>query len=171
MNWQAPAVSVHHSGVVIPLSDIWVMGLIFIGVLIWICFGLRTYARAPEPMEDICLSDRFPEDEEALQLVEDAGYELIGGKFCMPLHFTLDDEEIEARIWIDMIVKRDNQWYIVRIARERMKLDWDGSGMKRQWMPYFAAYPESAGLLVVDMLERRVRLIRMDWGEAYVHGE
>ncbi|MEC0105310.1 DNA-binding protein, partial [Paenibacillus thiaminolyticus] len=60
---------------------------------------------------------------------------------------------------------------IVRIARERMKLDWDGSGMKRQWMPYFAAYPESAGLLVVDMLERRVRLIRMDWGEAYVHGE
>ncbi|MBN3522313.1 DNA-binding protein [Paenibacillus apiarius] len=149
------------------MGDQWLMGIIGIGLLLWLCFGLRHYVRTSEPLEDVLLSDRFPQDEEVIALIESSGYEIIGGKFFVPLHFCLDGENLEpTRIWGDMVVKRDEQWYIVRIARERMQLDWGASGLRKLWTPYFAAYPDCAGLLIVDLLERRVRLLRMDFGEA-----
>ncbi|SYX84773.1 DNA-binding protein [Paenibacillus alvei] len=149
------------------MGDRWIMGLIGIGLAVWIGYAIRHYMRTPEAMENVCLSDRYPQDDEIVSLIESAGYEIIGGKYFVPIRIQMDGEELEsAKLWIDMVVKRGEQWYIVRIARERMQLDWSASAIRRHWGAYFAAYPECDGLLVVDMAERRIRMLHMEFGDA-----
>ena len=149
------------------MGDRWIMGLIGIGLAVWIGYAIRHYMRTPEAMENVCLSERFPQDDEVVALLESAGYEIIGGKYFVPIKIQMDEEELEStKLWIDMVVKRGEQWYIVRIARERMQLDWSASAIRRHWGAYFAAYPECDGLLVVDMAERRIRMLHMEFGEA-----
>ncbi|UHA76206.1 DNA-binding protein [Paenibacillus sp. 481] len=142
------------------------MVLILIGVSIWVYYGVRQYFKEPEPMENVYLSDRFPQDDDVIAMIEQAGYEIIGGKYFVPLSFSVDHHGAEAnRLWIDMIVRREGSWYPVRIIRERMHIEWSASGMRKHWSAYFAIYPDCDGIIIVDMVEQRLRVVRMEWGD------
>lgn len=149
------------------MGDQWIMGLIGIGLAVWIGYAIRHYLCTSEAMENVCLTERYPHDDEIISLLESAGYHIIGGKYYVPTQIYMDGEELEpTKLWIDMVAKRSEQWFIVRIARERMQLDWNASAIRKHWAAYFAAYPECDGLLIVDMVERRIRLLHMDFRNA-----
>lgn len=151
------------------MADQWIMGLIGVGLILWGVYAMCHYMRTPGLMENVYLNDQFPQASQSNQviaLLEDAGYNVIGGKYAVPVHTTIDGKELEkTKIWIDMIAKRNEKWYIVRIARERMQLDWSASAIRKQWAAYFAAYPKCAGLLVVNREEKRVRELHIEFGE------
>ncbi|MNC57507.1 hypothetical protein D3C75_1071740 [compost metagenome] len=53
-------------------------------------------------------------------------------------------------MFIDYIVLRDGELYLVRTARERSGVEWTGSGIRRELLPYLLLYPECAGVLYID---------------------
>lgn len=148
------------------MTDQWVMGLIGIGLIIWGSYAIYHYMCIPRAMENVYLSDRFPQASQAVTLLKEKGYDVIGGEYYVPIHTYMDGKELErTKMWIDMIARRDEQWYIVRIARKQTQLEWDAKTIHKQWATYFAAYPKCAGLLVVNMKEKCIRELQMKFGE------
>lgn len=146
------------------MSDQWLMVFICIALVTWGIFSIRQYLQTTHSMENVYISDQYPQDEQVSTLLEQAGYTIVGGKYQLPLHIYLNEKQLEpTKIWIDMIVQREEQWYIVRIVRERMQLKWNPSFIRQQWSPYFAAYPNFAGLLVVDKGEQQIYLLQMEF--------
>lgn len=86
----------------------------------------------------------------AVDLLEQAGYEVISDKLKIPLAFKVDERTLHSRLFIDYIAVKDREFYLVRTARERMQVDWTGSGLRRDFLPFLLLYPECAGLLYVD---------------------
>ncbi|MCG7406316.1 DNA-binding protein [Paenibacillus sp. ACRRX] len=147
-------------------GDYAVLWFIIIGLVVWGVFASRRALFRSEPMEQIYLSDHYVHDDETERLLEQEGYEIVGGKFSVPIRIRVDEhEELSSRLWVDLIVRQNEDWYVVRCARERMQLDWTASGIRKLWTTYFLAFPDCAGVVIVDMAERSVRVIRMDVGE------
>lgn len=149
-----------------------VLILIIVIAVIWVVVFFYRSLYREEPLEQLFLSEYYVHDEEVEILLEKEGYEIIGGKFHVPMSFYLDDsEELPSRLWVDLVAQQEERWYVVRIARERMQLDWNAAGLRKQWLPYFYAFPDADGVLVVNLAERSVRLIRMEVGEPATSSE
>ncbi|WP_150270780.1 hypothetical protein [Paenibacillus tepidiphilus] len=118
--------------------------------------------------------DRIPLNEEiephpALDLLEQAGYEVIGGKLKIPLVFSLDGSSLYSRLFIDYVATRDeDSLYLVILSRPRKMLEFTGSGLRDALLPYLLIYPECSGVLYVDVSAAAVHLIRLgrDDGES-----
>lgn len=54
---------------------------------------------------------------------------------------------------------------MVKLARERMPVDWTGSGIRDRLMPFSLLYPECAGLLYIDVNEKSIHRLSMDWSD------
>ncbi|WP_195571138.1 DNA-binding protein [Paenibacillus sp. 1001270B_150601_E10] len=153
-------------------NEVIVLVIIIVAVVMWaIVLGYRSLYRE-EPLEQLYLSEHFVHDDEVESLLEKHGYEIVGGKFYVPFTFLIDEtEEVPSRLWVDLVAQQEERWYVVRIARERMQLDWNAAGIRKQWLPYFHAFPDADGVIVVNVAERSVRLIRMEVGEPTTSSE
>lgn len=89
-------------------------------------------------------------DHPAVHLLEQSGYEMISDKLKVPLTFKVDDNLLHSRLFIDYIVQRNGELYLVRTARERLSIEWTGSGIRKDLLVYLLLYPECAGVLYVD---------------------
>ncbi|GIP48491.1 hypothetical protein IM700_007960 [Paenibacillus sp. DXFW5] len=86
----------------------------------------------------------------AVDMLEQAGYEVISDKLKVPLTFRVDGELLHSRLFIDYIAVKNGEFYLVRTARERLPMEWTGSGLRRDLLPFLLLYPECAGVLYVD---------------------
>ncbi|MGZ9586167.1 DNA-binding protein [Paenibacillus marinisediminis] len=142
------------------------LALIIIALIVWAAAATYYALHRPEPLEQLHLTDHYVHDEEVDRWLEREGFEIIGGKYYIPLHFRVDtEEERVSRLWVDCMVTRDEEWYPVRIVRERMELDWSAAGLRKLWAAYRMALPESDGIVIVNQAERSVRVVRIDIGE------
>lgn len=101
----------------------------------------------------------------AVDLLEEAGFEVLSDKLKIPLAFQVDDRKLHSRLFIDYIVAKGGEFYLVRTARERMPVEWTGSGVRRDFLPFLLLYPECAGLLYVDAEQNILREITLTTDE------
>lgn len=138
--------------------------VIITGVVLLISYrSFRSWVRKPLTLrtqlgfqmnEDI-------QDHPAVDLLEQAGYELISDKLKVPLSFKVDDSLLHSRLFIDYIVQKDSELYLVRTSRERISIEWTGSGIRKDFLCYLLLYPECAGLLYVDTDSRDIKVISL----------
>ncbi|QYR19992.1 hypothetical protein KZ483_19245 [Paenibacillus sp. sptzw28] len=104
------------------------------------------------------------EDDENVLFLEQAGYEVTHGKYRVPITIDLDGQILQSRLFIDLIAEKDGKHYIVKTARDRMPIDWTGSGVRDRLLVYALLMPESEGILFVDQKERTIRTITFRFG-------
>lgn len=114
--------------------------------------GFRSWARKPFSLRS---GIGFEMNEEILEhpavdMLEQAGYEVVSDKLKVPLTFRVDGELLHSRLFIDYIAVKNGEFYLVRTARERLPIEWTGSGLRRELLPFLLLYPECAGVLYVD---------------------
>ncbi|TVX92803.1 DNA-binding protein [Paenibacillus agilis] len=154
------------------LGDSFVLVIIIVGLVVWGLVAAYRYWNREEPMEQLYISEHMVHDEEVETLLEREGYDVVGGKFYVPLYIQMDNQDEQmSRIWVDLIVTKHNNWYVVRLVRERMQLDWTTNGVRKLWLSYKIAFPDCEGLLIVNQADRSVKLIRMHVGEPIASGE
>lgn len=114
--------------------------------------GFRSWVRKPFSLRS---GIGFEMNEEILEhpavdMLEQAGYEVVSDKLKVPLTFRVDGELLHSRLFIDYIAVKNGEFYLVRTARERLPIEWTGSGLRRELLPFLLLYPECAGVLYVD---------------------
>ena len=104
-------------------------------------------------------AEEVREDDVNVQFLEKAGYEVTHGKYRVPLMIDLDGTTLQSRLFIDLIAEKDGKHYIVKTARERMPIDWTGSGVRDRLLVYALLMPNCEGVLFVDHKESIIRTI------------
>lgn len=103
--------------------------------------------------------EEVPEDE-ATRLLETAGYTVTGSKQRVPLHITIDNEaELQSRLFIDYFAERDGQYYAVKLAKDRKPMEWTGSSVRDHLLVYQLLYPQTSGVLYLDLQQNKVQCI------------
>lgn len=148
--------------------------MVLLGIVIVLLIGYRVnrWLMSPQPdlLPGIPINDRIP-DHPAIGLLEQEGYEVVGGKVKVNLSFDAGHKPIRSRLFIDYVASGSNgELYMVKLARERMPVDWTGAGIRDRLMPYLLLYPECAGLLYVDINEGEVHRLTMDWSDEEWNG-
>jgi hypothetical protein len=101
----------------------------------------------------------IPEDD-VVDLLEAAGFEVLAGKTKIPITMTIGErEQLESRLFIDYFVQKEDDIYLVKVARERKPLEMTGSAVRDMLLPYPLIYPEAQGILYVDMAVSKIKKI------------
>lgn len=114
--------------------------------------GFRSWVRKPYPLRSgigFIMNEEIMENP-AVDLLEAAGYEVVSDKLKVPLAFKVDGSIFHSRLFIDYIATKGGEFYLVRTARERMPLEWTGSGLRKELLPYLLLYPDCAGVIYLD---------------------
>ncbi|MFC4777474.1 hypothetical protein ACFO9Q_11820 [Paenibacillus sp. GCM10023252] len=140
----------------------WVVMLITGAILlIW---GYRAFYRwlhTPVAVHRLKLGEgaELLADDEHISLLEKEGYEVLSAKHRIPVAITVDGEALASRLYIDYMAEKNGKLYIVKTARDRMPMDWTGSGVRDRLLVYALLLPECKGILFVDAKERLIRVI------------
>ncbi|MCA1295874.1 hypothetical protein LBW89_22980 [Paenibacillus sp. alder61] len=114
--------------------------------------GFRSWVRKPYPLRSgigFIMNEEIMEHP-AVDLLEAAGYEVVSDKLKVPLAFKVDGSILHSRLFIDYIATKGGEFYLVRTARERMPLEWTGSGLRKELLSYLLLYPDCAGVIYLD---------------------
>lgn len=147
-----------------------VMAVVGSLLLIWAYRGFYRWLHQPAGTRGLKLGKggAIAEDDINVQLLEQAGYEVTSGKHLIPISIDLDGEELGrgSRLYIDYIAEQEDESYIVKTARDRMPMDWTGSGIRDRLLVYSLLLPECDGVLFVDAKERIIRKITFHIADA-----
>ncbi|CAG7642143.1 hypothetical protein ACFQI7_11335 [Paenibacillus allorhizosphaerae] len=140
-------------------GDGFVIFLIVVLIGAWLYFYIRAQLRRtvgqPAPL-DLIEEEDVPEDD-ATVLLEEEGYRLVSGKKRIPITISVnDDEELHSRLYIDYMVEKDGLYYTVKLASEHKPLDMAGSAIRDRLLVYQLVYPQTSGVLYVDVLEHQI---------------
>ncbi|KWX70884.1 hypothetical protein AML91_27590 [Paenibacillus jilunlii] len=152
-------------------SDKAVMALIGLAVAIFVIYRIYIWLQS-SPRSFI--KDKLPLNtvivpHPAIDVLEDAGYEVIGGKLKIPLSFTVDGASMYSRLFIDYVAsKEEDSFYLVILSRPRRTLEFTGSSLRDSLLPYLLIYPECSGVLYVNTVTSAIHEIRLgkDDGES-----
>ncbi|MGF7030372.1 hypothetical protein J2T17_001277 [Paenibacillus mucilaginosus] len=93
-----------------------------------------------------------PPEDEASELLKDLGYEVLSGKKRVMLDIAVNRREtLQSRLFIDYVAQKDGAYYAVKVARERMPLEKTGSAIRERLLVYQLLYPQTAGVLYVNL--------------------
>ncbi|WP_188887554.1 hypothetical protein [Paenibacillus radicis (ex Gao et al. 2016)] len=136
-------------------------------LVIWLYRSFYRWLHTPLAVNRLTLGKggELEANDENIAFLEQAGYEVISGKHRVPIGIELDGQPLGSRLYIDYIAELDGTMYIVKTARERMPMDWTGSGVRDRLLVYSLLLPECAGVLFVDVKEKAIRTIHFQVGE------
>lgn len=141
-------------------GDVKVILLILIGIVSiviwrfpkWIAGSSRRRGRIPRHAN-------IPEDD-VVELLEAAGFEVLAGKTKIPISMTVGERDhLESRLFIDYFVQKEDDVYLVKVAKDRKPLEMTGSAVRDMLLPYTLIYPEAQGILYVDMTVNKIKKI------------
>lgn len=142
--------------------------IIFTGFLIYlIYYGLRSWLYKPVSIGSHWKFEFNDEiiDHPAVHLLEQEGYEVVSDKMKVPLTFDVNGKMLHSRIFIDYIVTKNQRYYLVRTSRERLSIEWTGSGVRKELLTYLLLYPECAGVLFVDLDINQIKVVKLTSNE------
>ncbi|MFC7681932.1 hypothetical protein [Paenibacillus sp. GCM10028914] len=148
-------------------SDGLLMVLIGVVVLLLILWRFNRWIISPSSshLPGVPINERI-QDHPAIDLIEQEGYEVIGGKVKITMAFDTDEHQLHSRLFIDYVASDGNgELYLVKLSRDRLPVDFTGSGIRDRLMPFMLLYPECAGLLYIDLNENAVRRVNMEWSD------
>lgn len=147
--------------------DGFLMILIGVVVIILLVWRLNRWLISPgiSQLPGMPINERI-QDHPAIELMEREGYDVIGGKVKINLSFDTDELLVQSRLFIDYVASDGNgDLYLVKLSRDRLPVDFTGSGIRDRLMPFMVMYPECAGLLYIDLNENAVRRVTMEWSD------
>jgi hypothetical protein len=152
-------------------SDKVVMALIGVAISIFIIYRIYIWLQSSPRsfMKDSIPINKIITPHPSIEVLEEAGYEVIGGKLKIPLSFNVDGKQLYSRLFIDYIAtKEEGSFYMVILARPRKTLDFTGSGLRDTLLPYLLIYPECSGVLYVNAMTAAIQVIKLgkDDGES-----
>ncbi|MCY9657016.1 hypothetical protein P5G65_33430 [Paenibacillus chondroitinus] len=128
------------------------IGFLFFRFQRWLNGPTKKRIRIPKHSE-------IPQDE-VVELLEGAGFDVLAGKTKIPISMTLNDkEQLESRLFIDYFVQKDDRIFLVKVAKERKPLEMTGSSIRDMLLAYSLIYPEADGVLYVDMAMNKIKKI------------
>ncbi|MFS0837785.1 hypothetical protein [Paenibacillus sp. 1P03SA] len=139
--------------------------ILLLGLLAaWAGISFRKWLYEPSSDSFHSLRDtdynEVPEDDEVVELLIGAGFDVVGGKTKIPISMTLNQkEELYSRLFIDYFAEKEDNLYLVKVARERRPLEMTGSAIRDMLLVYSLLVPEAAGVLYVDMNGRKIKQI------------
>lgn len=132
-------------------------------IYIWLQSSPRSFMRDQIPFNKVIIP------HPSIDLLEDEGYEVVGGKLKIPLSFNVNGSQLYSRLFIDYVAtKEEGSLYLVILARPRKPLDFTGSGLRDTMLPYLLIYPECSGVLYVNVATASIQVIKLgkDDGES-----
>ena len=140
-----------------------VVVLIVALMLVWLYVAAKRKYRNRWRVPDIPRhSEVFVPSDEAVRLLEEAGYDILAGKVRLPVYVELDGNVLESRLFIDAFAEKDGETYIVRLARERKPIEMTGSSLRDHLLVYHLLYPQTAGVLYVDLPAGAIRVVKFE---------
>ncbi|MBP1962084.1 hypothetical protein [Paenibacillus aceris] len=141
-------------------GDVTVILLILIVVVGFLFFRFQRWLDGPKKRRTrIPRHSEIPQDE-VVELLEGAGFDVLAGKTKIPISMTVNDrEQLESRLFIDYFVQKDENIYLVKVAKERKPLEMTGSSVRDMLLAYSLIYPEADGVLYVDMAMNKIKKI------------
>ncbi|AZK47071.1 hypothetical protein [Paenibacillus lentus] len=128
--------------------------VVIAGIVLFLLYrGVRIWLRKPFTLGS-GIGFEFNEniqEHPAVDLLESAGYEIVSDKLKVPLAFRVEAQVMHSRLYIDYVVRKHGEYYLVRRTRERQPLEWTGAGLRRDILPYLLLYPDCAGVLYIDV--------------------
>ncbi|GAB6929876.1 hypothetical protein JCM10914A_38590 [Paenibacillus sp. JCM 10914] len=143
--------------------------MILLGIIVALLIGYRLnrwlMSPSPDRLPGIPINETIA-DHPAIGMLEREGYDVVGGKVKVNLSFETGNKPLHSRLFIDYVASDDRgELYMVKLSRDRLPLDWTGSGIRDRLMSYLLLYPECAGLLYVDVEEQTIHVVNMDWSD------
>ncbi|WP_235857529.1 hypothetical protein [Paenibacillus albiflavus] len=135
--------------------------LIIVSIAVsWATLRFRRWLDEPKRNLPVPIHDDIPSDE-AVELLEGAGFDVLSSKTRIPLYITINDAEepLYSRLFIDFFVQKNEELYLVKLARERRPLDMTGSGLRDAFLAYQLLFPDASGVLYVDMNQQKIKKI------------
>lgn len=132
-------------------------------IFVWLQSSPRSFMKDQIPFNKVIIP------HPSIDLLEEEGYEVVGGKLKIPLSFNVNGSKLYSRLFIDYIAtKEEGTLYLVIIARPRKPLDFTGSGIRDTLLPYLLIYPECSGVLYVNVTTGSIQVIKLgkDDGES-----
>lgn len=132
-------------------------------IYIWLQSSPRSFMKDQIPFNKVIIP------HPSIDLLEDEGYEVVGGKLKIPLSFNVNGSQLYSRLFIDYVAsKEEGTVYLVILARPRKPLDLTGSGLRDTMLPYLLIYPECSGVLYVNVATASIQVIKLgkDDGES-----
>ncbi|TBL79866.1 hypothetical protein [Paenibacillus thalictri] len=145
-------------------GDGFVILLILIGFAAWLFVRSKSWVhdKVQNITPEIPVDEAVPEDDVVRLLVE-AGYEVLSGKKRIPIHITLNEtEQLQSRLFIDYFAQKEDDVFIVKLARDRKPMDMTGSGIRDALLCYQLLYPQSSGILYVEPDTQSIRTITFE---------
>lgn len=139
-------------------------------LLAWLFYRFKRWLEAPVKVRlPVPEAAPFVRDE-AVRLLEEAGFAVLGGRVKVPIVVEVDDEPLDAasRLIVDFFARKEHELYLVKVSRKRRPLEWTASALRDRLMMYHWLFKETHGILYVDLEEKCVRKIRFDLGEAEI---
>lgn len=133
--------------------------LLATGAYLW----LRRWLNEPVPRRLPIPTDEAPPRGEAAKLLEEHGYEVIAGKYRLPISIKVDGKHYQSRYFIDMFASKGEDMYMVKLARDRLPMEWTGSGIRDRLLPYYMLFDEIEGIVYVDVKSRTVTTITFEF--------
>jgi hypothetical protein len=141
-------------------GDVTVILLILIVFMGYITLRFRNWLVNPPKKRFRIPSGAGVVHDDAVELLEGAGFDVLAGKTKIPITMTLNDaEDFQSRLYIDYFAQKNEQLYLVKVARERKPMEMRGSAIRDMLLPYCLLYPEAAGMLYVDMEQLKIKKI------------
>lgn len=141
-------------------GDVTVILLILILVVGFLIWRFQRWLDGPVKRRSwIPRRAEIPQDD-SVELLEGAGFDVLAGKTKIPISMTVNDrEQLESRLFIDYFAQKDDKVYLVKVAKERKPLEMTGSAVRDMLMVYSLIYPEADGVLYVDMATNKIKKI------------
>lgn len=135
--------------------------LIIVSVIVsWATLRARRWLDDPKRNLPIPINDDIPSDE-AVELLEGAGFDILSSKTRIPLLITINDAEepLYSRLFIDYFAQKNEELYLVKLARDRKPIDMTGSSLRDAFLAYHLLFPDASGVLYVDMNQQKIKKI------------
>lgn len=146
-------------------GDWFVILLVFGVLLVWGGSLVRHwFENAPKkPRFTVPEGEEDVEPNEVTELLEGAGFDVVSAKVRIPIVMTLNDgEQYQSRLYIDYFVEKQDELYVVKVARERKPLELTGSGIREALLPYYLLVPDASGVLYVDIDAGKIKKFKFD---------
>ncbi|MCC3373403.1 hypothetical protein [Cohnella sp. REN36] len=142
-------------------------GLVFViavAAIAWLAWRrFRRWLHEPPSLRlrRLAQAGNIVEPDEAVDFLQEQGYQVLSGKHRVPLGVMVDDGPVQTtRIYFDYFVSKGDQFYLVRLERSRQPIDWTASGLRERLLPYALLFPECDGIVVADPKDRMLRTVR-----------
>ncbi|NBI27621.1 hypothetical protein [Chengkuizengella marina] len=140
-------------------KDLLVLLLIVVSVFVWFFFLIRRWLRTTM-RSNIPLHEASEPKGKAISILEKHGYDVIAGKLIVPIQIHIDGSNLSSRYYIDYIATKDNEDYIVLLAKHRQDVNWKaGSSVRDHFFNYAILYDKIKGIIYVDLSNNTIKKI------------